>query len=153
MNQLVGNASRARFGNWTVREIGERNHRDGHTGEINEEFGWAFVVECIPRAKDGNVAAGAEINKHRIVLAFSLVVFLELASEATSFCSDNRVLAWMIGRLAIIYLRADCVFLKCVLVSADGLIDRKAEKPRQPVGLSEDRTLQYACELFENTLI
>jgi hypothetical protein len=90
------------------------------------------------------IRSGPEIDKDRIVLSFSFVIFLELGSKAARLGAHDRVLARMIRWFAVIDLHAYQVFLQGIALAGDRRVNRKTKKPRKTVGIDEERTLQDA---------
>jgi hypothetical protein len=89
--------------------------------------GWgAYKVFLV--LEDWDVASGTQVYRDRVVLSFSLVVLLQLGSEATSFCADDGILAWVIGRAAVIDLRPDDVLFEAGCIAFDDMLDDESQK-------------------------
>jgi hypothetical protein len=87
MNQFVRNPLRDRRSKLAARDCRKWNHRDRGTCRANS--GPLFTAcrylllsfKHLARAEDWNIAAEAKVDKDRVVLAFALVVLLELGPQ------------------------------------------------------------------------
>src|ERR1700733_1780878 len=112
-----------------------------------------MAVQVPPGAKYGDVTARPEVDEDRVVLTLPFVIFLQLASQAASLSAHDRVLAGVVRGLTVIDLGADQVLLKGILGAADGMLDRESQEAAQTVGLSKNRALQQAVQLFPDGLL
>ena len=94
------------------------------------------------------VAAGDELDEHRVGAAVAFVIGLQLGAQTARFHADDRVHARIVGRFAVEDFDADQVFLQFVGLAGQRAFHCQAQKSDHALGAGEKLVRQNLFQLL-----
>ena len=94
------------------------------------------------------VAAGDELDEHRIGAAIAFVIGLQLGAQTARFHADDRVHARIVRRFAVEDFHAEQVFFQLVRLPGQGAFHGQAQKSDHALGAGKKLVRQNFFQLL-----
>ena len=148
VNQLFGESVAEILVLGLAAEIGEGQHRHRDYARLLARRSGCGLARRFTQSQARRVAAGDELDEHRVGRAVAIVIGLEFGTQAARFHAHDRVHARIVGWLAVEYFHADQVFLQLVRLPGERALHRKAQESDHAAGAGKKLVRQDFFQLL-----